>query len=377
MTGMDLLLEERGDLLDGVRVGLVCHPASMNRLATHSSVLVRERIGDRLTCLLGPEHGFYGHGDPGEPVAHDAHPGWRIPIYSLYGEHAESALAEMAARVDTVVFDLQDLGVRCYTYVHTLRLILETAARKGLRVVVTDRAIPFGGCVDGPMRDSAFESVIAPVATPFIYGMTPGETARWLRAELALELDLDVVPVTGYRRHSPSRELWPVWTPPSPAIRSWECALCYPVTVFTEALPQLDCARATPMAFRVLRADWLDAPALSARMNAADVPGLLCAPYHDVVEDNRFGIQLRVVDPRRFMPARAAVTLLHALQEEHGIDRIWADEKTDAGLFDRLMGTERVRRMLLDGETPQRIVADWEGERAAFLQQRRQAMLYP
>lgn len=113
-TGMDQLVNDRFDLIQDGRVGLVCHPASINRLHAHSAPLLRERLGRRLTCLLGPEHGFHGHGAAGEAIRDDVHPEWQIPILSLYGD-TDRALDEMARLVDVVIIDLQDLGVRCYT----------------------------------------------------------------------------------------------------------------------------------------------------------------------------------------------------------------------------------------------------------------------
>lgn len=374
-TGMDQLMDERPELLAEGRVGLVCHPASMNRLDTHSAVLLRERLGGRLTCLMGPEHGYYGYGAAGEKIGHHVHPEWRIPIYSLYGD-VERALLEMAQRVDVVLFDLQDLAVRCYTYVHTLRQILEAARTHGLRVIVTDRAVPHAACVDGPLLDTAFQSIVASVPSPLVYGMTPGETAHWLHAAHGIEVQLDVVPARSYRRKAPYAEIWPDWTAPSPAIRSWECAMCYPATVFTEALPQLDCGRKTNMAFRVVRADWLNAAALTEALNARNLRGVLFAPYHDVDEPDVPGVQMRITSAVGFRPVHTGVALLYEIQQLHGADRLWRDERTNESWFDRLMGTDQVRRMLQDGSTPEQLAAEWKQANAPFMKQRESALLY-
>ncbi len=374
-TGMDRLVDERMDLLEGRRVALVCHPASMNRLYTHSSVLLRERIGDRLACLMGPEHGFFGRAPAGEQINNDVHPEWRIPILSLYGDE-ENALTRFPQHADVVVFDLQDLAVRCYTYVHTLRRVMEAAAKHGLPMIVADRPAPFVARVDGPMLQEQFESIIAPVPAPLVYGMTPGETARWLCAVMAYDLDLTVVPARGYTRRTAPSAAWPDWTPPSPAIRSWACAVAYPATVYTEALPQLDCARSTNMAFRVLRAEWLDAAALTEALQARDLPGVLFAPYHDVDGPALPGVQMRVTDVTKYQPIATGVTWLYEIQRIHGAERIWRDERTRPDWFDRLMGTDRVRLMLQDGELPDVIAAEWAGERAEFMPQRAAALLY-
>lgn len=372
---MDVLLDEHAHLLTRKRVGLVCHPASTNRLDTHSAVLIREQVGERLTCLMGPEHGVYGAAAAGERVQTTTHPVWRIPVYSLYGD-MEASLQAMVKRVDTVVFDLQDLAVRCYTYIYTLRAILETAHAHGLQVVVTDRPVPLASCVDGPMLDPAFQSVVAPVPAPLVYGMTPAETARWLCATLDLSVELTVVPLNHFTRGAIHAGCWPTWTPPSPAIRSWDCSVCFPITVFTEAFPQLDCARNTRMAFRVLRAEWLDAEALLEALHGRDMPGVMVARYHDVVEADTPGIQLRVIDIDRFRPAKTAVTLLHEIQRIHGVDVLWKDPRCKPAWFDRLMGTDRVRLQIMDGETPERIAREWQDQQKPFQSQRAEALLY-
>lgn len=375
-TGMDVLLAREGALSDLGRIGLVAHPASVNAFGVHSALLLRERVGERLTCLLGPEHGFFGAGAPGEPIAHQTHPEWGIPIYSLYGD-VEDALTHMRAHMDTLIFDLQDLGVRCYTYVHTLRQVLEACSRHKVRCVVTDRAVPHADGVDGPCTDPAFASIVAPVATPMVYGMTPGETARWLIENLGLDVECDVVAAEGYQRGAAPGTIWKEWVPPSPAIRSWMCAMCFPVTVFTEALKQFDCARQTPMAFRLLRAPWLEADAVCAALQARDLPGVFFARYHDVEGDERPALQLRVTDPSVFKPAVVAVTLLYELQQAHGVDAIWQGDEVDTRWFDRLWGTDRVRLQLCDGVTPEAIAATWTNSLSAFQEKRASARLYP
>ena len=155
--------------------------------------------------------------------------------------------------IDVMVCDLQDLGVRCYTYLATLRNMLVACAAAQVEVVVTDRPIPLPHTVDGPMPDPRFTSFVAPCPLPLVYGMTPAETALWLRRTLGLDLSLHVVPMADWRRGDAA---WdgsrPAFLPPSPGIKTWEGAMTYAATVFTEALPGIDCGRGTNLAFRVL-----------------------------------------------------------------------------------------------------------------------------
>ena len=150
--GVEVLLQ-RPAWLEGRRAALVGHPASVNSKGVHSAHLLKE-AGANLVCLMGPEHGFWGRGGAGEQVDHQTHSEWGLPIYSLYGA-ARKPSPEMLEGVDVILFDLQDLGSRNYTYVSTLRYVLEAAAETGKTVVVADRPIPFPNGVDGPMREDA------------------------------------------------------------------------------------------------------------------------------------------------------------------------------------------------------------------------------
>lgn len=234
--GIETLLEQYPDWLQGRRVGLVAHPASVDSQGVHSVERMR-RDGVNLTALFGPEHGFAGRGGAGETMPDGRDPASGLPIRSLYGE-TRRPTSEMLRDLDVLVFDLHDLGARPYTYVSTLLYALEAAAENGKGVIVTDRSIPLPRVIDGPMLDPAFESFVGAVRTPVAYGMTPGETALFLRDDLGLPLDLRVAPMQGFSRDA----AWPsrAWIPPSPAIRSWSCAACFPATVFFEAVPAVD-----------------------------------------------------------------------------------------------------------------------------------------
>lgn len=370
----ELLAREDCDRLLAGRVGLVCHPASLNRRGEHSASLLWQRIGDHLGCLIGPEHGFWGTAGPGVSVADDMHPRWPVPIYSLYGD-TECAMNALAHDVDVVVVDLQDLGVRCYTYVHTLRQVLELAAQKGMRVVVTDRAVPWACGVDGPMATEEFRSIVAPIPAPYVYGMTPGETAGWLVDVLQLDVDLTVVSAV-YERSMGAAQCWPEWIPPSPAIRSWNCAACFPVTVFTESLLHLDCARDSEWAFRVLRAEWLQSSVLVEALAKYKLPGITFIANQELGWGNP-AVEIEVLDTTTCQPAYACVVILYELMQLHGAEKIWAAPEVRSEWFDKLMGTDQTREALLDGETPAAIRSKWLEDLGKYARQRESHLLYP
>lgn len=352
------------------RVGLLAHPASVDPSGIHTAVRLREALGRRLVALFGPEHGFYGRGGAGEEIADARHPAWDIPIHSLYGDRRKPT-PDMLAGLDTLVFDLQDIAVRCYTFVSTLRLVMEACAENGKRLIVCDRPVPLPNAVDGPMPEDGFGSFVAGVPMPFVYGMTPGEAALLLKHALKLDLDLHVLSMRGYTRRAAAPAS--VWISPSPGIRYWETAWTYPITVFTEALPALDCGRGGTQPFQVLCAEWIDAEKTARAFNRLALPGLRAAP----IWTPKPGLRFVVTNPARLKPFAAAVHLLALLQKQYGADRIWTADGTRPEWFDQLMGTDAVRLALQRGESAARIIARANAGLPAFRRARARALLYP
>lgn len=368
--GIEALAGSPPAWLRGRRVGLLAHPASVDARGVHSAVRLREALGRRLVALFGPEHGFHGRGGAGEEVGHDRHPAWDIPIYSLYGEHRKPTPA-MLADVDVLVYDLQDIAVRCYTFVTTLRYVMEACAEWGKTLVVCDRPVPLPNVVDGPLPAPGFESFVAGVPTPLVYGMTSGEAARFLRARLGLALDLKVCAMKGYRRE-PARGPWGPWISPSPGLRYWETAWTYPITVMTEALTSLDGGRGGTEPFQVLAAPWLDAERVARELNRRRLPGLRATPSWARWP----GVRLQVDRPDALRPFAAAVHVVDALHRLYGAERVWGGPGTRPEWFDKLMGTDAVRVALLDGMTPRRLVERQGEEDRAFRRRRSEALLY-
>ena len=376
--GIESLLSEHPDRLRGRRVGLVAHPASVDSHGAHSVQRLLD-AGVNLVALFGPEHGFTGRGGAGEDIASGRDPASGLMVHSLYGD-TRKPTPDMLRDLDVLVFDLQDLGARPYTYVSSLRYVLEAAAENDKAVVMADRPIPLPRVVDGPMLDPAFESFVGAVRTPVAYGMTPGETARFLREDLGLNLDLLVAPLKGFRRDAAGP--WSPWAPPSPAIRSWACAACFPATVFLEALPAVDHGRGTDTPFQLLGAPWLDALAWADALGERNPSGLRVEPVAYTAGAGRYrgetvrGLRLVITDTAAFRPVRAFLSLLSALQDIYGQEALWESPDARPAFFDQLMGADTVRRALLDGDAPDAIAARWEEGRSAFLARRQSVLLY-
>lgn len=375
--GIDRLLSDESDLLTG-RVALYTHLPATCGNGCPSSEALHALLGDRLVALFSPEHGYYGQALAGDHVHSSTHPAWSIPIHSLYGEQRAPSV-EMLAGIDTIVVDLQDLGLRCYTYVASLQLLLEAVAGTGRRVIIADRPIPSAEAIDGPLGVPAFRSFVGMLPGPMLYAMTPGEAARFLVAQLALAVDLHVVPVDGYDRTWRSVRGAVPWVAPSPSIVSLESALTYPALVFSEAFPQFNHGQGTALPFQLIGGDALSVPATLEALPDLSAQGLSANPIWYIPAGATSpiqGIRLLVTHPHSYRPITASLQIVAALQQAIGTETLWDDTASRPEFFDKLYATDEVRQALRAGEAPCRIAASWESTQAPFVEAREQALLY-
>ena len=382
MVGMDVLRERRFDALRGKRVGLLSHQAALVADGSTSAQLLHRTLGSRLVALFGPEHGFFGQAGAGEHTATRQHPDWGIPVHSLYGEYRKPT-PDMLVGVDAVVCDLQDLGVRCYTYLATLRNMLEACAAADVEVVVADRPIPLPQVVDGPLAEPRLASFVAPCPVPLVHGMTPAESARWMLDALGINVRLTVIPMADWRRTDAAWDgTRSAFMPPSPGIKTWESAMTYAATVFTEALPGIDCGRGTNLAFRVFGAPWLKAESFCDLLMGKNLQGVTFWPHRYVAGQGTYegreldGIRLTVTDPARFRPAETSLVLLRALAGTYGTTRIWRHKGVRPEWFDKLYGTSRARTALQSDEPLEPLFKEWRNASRAFRGDRNRALLY-
>jgi len=361
--GIENLIEEFTHRLRWQRVAILSHQAAVTTGGATSAQALRAAIGEKLVALFGPEHGFFGFLGAGELTGSSLHEEWQIPIHSLYGQ-SRKPTPEMLEGIDVIIVDFQDLGARCYTYLATLRRTLEAAAEADIAVMVADRPIPTANIVDGPPLEPDWRSFVADAPLPMAYGMTPGETALWLQDQLGLNLSLRVVPCRGWLRPDPPPAVLPEWLPPSPGIRTIESARCYLATVFTEALPQVDCGRGTNLAFRLLGAPWLDAAAFGAALNDEKLPGVHFYPhrYRPGHDDSQVldGLRIAVTDPVLFKPVATSVAILSHLPQFFLQGNIWEAPATRPEFFDQLYGGPATRLALQAGTDWREIVAAWQ-----------------
>ena len=271
--------------------------------------MLREKRPCEFKAVFSAEHGYFGLAAPGEKTADVRHPRWKIPVYSLYGS-TRKPTTDMLEGLGLIVIDLQDIGVRCYTYLSTLKLAMEAASENGIEVVVLDRPVPLGGIVDGPMPDIEHMSFVCPADLPLCHGMTLGEEAQYLAKGIP-GVKLSVVKMRNWNHDS--KDPWPDFLPPSPGIKSWDAAVLYPATVFTEAFPALDTDRGGNLAFRVLGAEWMDPQKLIAdTKDHLRACGLSMREYR---WGKISGVLLSVENAKRYRPAAAGMILLSAIKK--------------------------------------------------------------
>jgi uncharacterized protein YbbC (DUF1343 family) len=387
-TGLDVLHARDWRPLHGLRVGLVCHPASVDQQLRHAADLPAEAPGVHLAALFGPEHGYHGQAQDLIGVAgqDDVRSGLRI--YSLYGASLDSLrpTPEQLRSLDALVIDLQDVGSRYYTFQATMLFCLEAASTGGLQTFVLDRPNPLGGeVVEGPTLRPGFESFVGihPMATR--HGMTIGELARMYRAERRLSGTLEVIPCEGWKRSMDFDQTGLPWVQPSPNMPTVETAFVYPGQCLIEGT-NLSEGRGTTRPFELCGAPWIDGRALARRLEAEALPGVrfraaaFQPTFQKFAGQTCGGVQVHVTDRRTFRPVRTTLALLAAFRELSGSRFAWRTEPyefvVDKPAIDLLFGSDRERLGLEAGVPASELARAWEAEEEEFRQRRREFLLY-
>jgi uncharacterized protein YbbC (DUF1343 family) len=386
LSGLDVLRARDFALLRGRRVGLVCHPASVDLRLRHAVDLIASAPGVTLAALFGPEHGFSGVAQDLIGVGDSADGALRI--HSLYGTTFASLkpTAEQLRGLDALVIDLQDVGSRYYTFQATMLYCMEAAAENDVAVVVLDRPNPIGGAVEGPTLQPGFESFVGAHPLCTRHGMTVGELARLYRAERVPEVELEVVACEGLRREMHFDATGLPWVLPSPNMPTPDTALVYPGQCLLEGT-NLSEGRGTTRPFELCGAPWIDSRVLAKRLEADALPGVVFRPawfrptFQKFAGQDCGGVQLHVTDRQVFRPVRTGLAVLAALRDLSDEMFAWRTEEyefvTDRPAIDLLFGSARERLALESGAPWREIAAAWEPEEAAFRDRRAPHLIYP
>lgn len=373
-TGMQQLLRDPAAMLGQRRVGIATHAAAVlpNLSSTYMALL---EVGIRITALFSPEHGLDGSAAPGATIAHSQDSNG-IPIFSLYGNTMRPDPA-MLEHIDVLLFDMQDVGTRYYTYLSTLRELMLACSAAGLPLIVLDRPNPLGGrLLEGPTLEPGFESFVGAAQLPVRHGMTLAELALLLKAQLCPSLALSSVPMHAWRRTMLFAQTGLPWVAPSPNMAHLDAVALYPGTCLLEGV-NVSCGRGTPLPFEICGAPWLDGPALARRINACELPGVTARALRFTPSADRYanqscsGIQLHISNAHTLRPVALGMHILAALQSQHPDMLTW-----EAQHVDRLIGNGHVRQALTAGEDANVIMSSWKRSCAAFQRKRQPFLQY-
>ncbi len=371
-TGIDVLAAEGFKSLEGRKVALVTNHTGRNRQGKRTVDLLHEAKNVTLVKLLAPEHGLYGTLDG--KVGHGIDETTKLPVLSLYGD-TRKPTREMLQDVDTIVFDIQDIGTRFYTYISTLGHAMEAAAQHSIRVIVLDRPNPITGLrIDGPVADANRLSFVAHHPLPLVHGMTIGELAQLFNAERKIGCDLHVIKMRGWKRSMWFDETGLIWVNPSPNMRNLTQATLYPAVGLIE-FSNVSVGRGTDQPFEFLGAPWIDGPALAAGLNGMNLPGLRFVPIEFTPVSSKFrnekcrGVYVLITDRAKIEPARTGLSIAWQLMRNHG-------RSFDAHPMLRLLCSFETYEAMMNAKTPSEISETWRKDAEAFAAVRGRYLMY-
>jgi uncharacterized protein YbbC (DUF1343 family) len=376
-VGIETFLADVPRALRGKRVGLITNHTGIDRSRTPDIDLIAKHRDLKLVALLAPEHGIRGTVEAGERIVDESDPKTGVPIYSLYMSEDRGPTPEMLKDVDVLVYDLQEVGGRTWTYVSTMALAMKAAARKGIPFVVLDRPNPIGGeIVEGALLDPKFKSFVGMYPIPARHGMTVGELATLFNRKYGIGANLIVARVENWRRSQWFDETGLPWVNPSPNLRSLAALTSYTGSVYFEGT-NLTEGRGTDRPFEQIGAPWLNAPEVARVMNERRLPGIrfeaITMPVAPTAAKHKGrtipAIRFAVTDRRAYRPVRTSLLLIDEIRRRHPRDFAWT------ATIDRLTGSDKVR-LAIEGGRLLPLLEEWEREAAEFRESRKPFLLY-
>ena len=358
--GIEVLRDGGFRELQGKRVGLVTNPSGVDNNLKSTVDILNEAPGVELVALFGPEHGVRGNAHAGDAVGDEVDPATGVKMYSLYGK-THKPTPEMLRDIDVLVYDIQDIGCRSYTFYATMGVCMEACAENGKEFMVLDRPNPLGGNkVEGNLVEKGYFSFVSKYAIPYLYGLTPGELARFLNGEHLIngEAKLTVIRMEGWTRDMKFRDTGMPWVAPSPQIPAPENAFFYPVSGILGELYIFNTGIGYTLPFECFAASWIDAEALAERMNALNLPGMHFRPINykpffalSVAVDQSLqevhGVQTYITD---FDKANLVLTQFYFLQVIHDMypdKQLFEQNPKRYAMFDKVCGTKEIRERFI------------------------------
>jgi len=386
INGADLLFSENLNLISGKKVGVVCNHTSLLADRKHLVDALIEQKDVTVKTIFTPEHGFKGSSEAGEKVEYKNNLYKNIPIISLYGKDRKPS-KENLKDVDVLIFDIQDIGARFYTYISTMYYVLESSGENNIPVIILDRPNPIGGnYVDGPVLDPNYKSFVGIAEIPITHGMTVGELANYFVGEKIISawknVSLKVIQCNNWKREIPN-QFYSKWNSPSPNINSLETALIYPGTCLLEGT-NISEGRGTRFPFLQIGAPFFKAEDIIEKLELLKVDGaefqavaFIPQGIPEMATNPKFegktcyGIKIKITDPNKFESVKFGVKLLFVLTKLYG-----SKIKFNESSFDRLAGTDVLRQQLKNQLLPDKIFSTWKKELTKFDKNKKPYLLY-
>jgi uncharacterized protein YbbC (DUF1343 family) len=387
-TGLDQIRIKLPARLTGKKIGILCHAPSIAADFTHIADIFYGRDNCSLVAIFGPQHGIYGQTqDNMIEWNSNIHPVYKIPVYSLYGEHRKPT-SEMIASIEAMVIDLQDVGARLYTYIWTVKLCIEACSEAGIPVWILDRPNPIARLpYDGPVLKEEYFTFVGGASIPLCHRMTIGEMALWLKEKYFSKCDLNVVWMKNWRRNSLFSENGLPWVLPSPNMPTLQTEMVYPGTVLIEAL-NISEGRGTTIPFELFGAPFIDPDKLKRNLDERNIAGCVFRKHSFIPTFNKFsgflcnGLQIHVTDPSVYRPVATAYEIFDAIIETTLPGSLKFNPppyeyEFRMMPFDILSGDSVMRTSLLSRVSAKVETERWQDEIGEFLKEFGQLAVYP
>lgn len=388
--GIEVLRDNAFDVLQGKRIGLITNPTGIDSKLNATPDILATADGVDLVAMFAPEHGIRGDIAAGASVSSSIDSATGVKVYSIYGK-TKKPTQQMLAGIDALVYDIQDNGCRSYTFISTMGKAMEAAAQANIEFIVLDRPNPLGGLrVEGPITDADCISFVSQYPIPYLYGLTPGELALYLKGEGLIagaeDLKLTVVPMEGWTRNMTFKETGLPWILPSPHIPSDDTCLYYPATGIVGELAWISIGVGYTMPFKTFAAPWIDAGKLTQRLNNLNLPGISFRPIHYTPYYGIFkGTPVKGVEVFVNEPEAAQLTLVqfYVMQELHDMYASQSPltpttaNKNNLKMFDNVVGTKQIRQVLINNNykvSP--ILSIWNKDSQQFSEKKQRYHLY-
>jgi uncharacterized protein YbbC (DUF1343 family) len=384
-TGIEVLRDNNFKIFQGKRIGLITNPTGVDSQLKSTVDILSEAAGVKLVALYGPEHGVRGDVYAGDKIETTIDKQTGIPVYSLYGK-TRKANAEMLKGVDVLVYDIQDIGCRSYTYISTMGLAMEAAAENNIEFVVLDRPNPIGGLkVEGNLAEDKFISFVSQFKIPYIYGLTCGELAKLLNGENMLKktCKLTVIPMKGWKRSMTFDQTGLPWVLTSPHIPQATSAYYYAASGILGEFSFMSIGVGYTLPFQLFAKDSIDATSLSKRLNDLQLPGVLfrpifLKPFYAVGQGKNYsGVQFYLTD---YAKVRLTEIQFYVMQEMAALypDKKCFGQETEKryDMFDKVCGSDQIRLLMAKNMKVEDMLPYWRKDEAAFQQLSKKYNLY-